>query len=117
MNNIIDLDVVRNQIKEFRKRVLQVDFKARGSSALSPEMYLTHSGFKNDNLIIQIRNQSNESDLVELAEDPYRGDYLISIGNRKLSINYAEALDLYVLLNTVYSRVDGISSITTLLEE
>lgn len=117
MTNIINLSQIREQVSDIKRVVLKVDFKKRGNTKFNDELYLEESHYKNNELTLKIKNNSSEADTLTLTEDPYRGGYALETGKKSLFLDFSEALDLYVLLNSLFNKVDGIDNIVSLLEE
>lgn len=110
MSKIIDLNKVKRQSSPIKK-VIRVEFDAN----TLPEAFIEESSYDKDSqLNIKLRNINSDSPST-LSENAFEGTYSVTIGNKTHTLNYHEAMDLYLLLNCVYNKEGGIKSITDLL--
>jgi len=116
MSNLVDFSSLKQRQEELKKKVILVEFKKRNNTELDKEMYIEHSSGTN-NLKLMVQNNRLLTGPVNLEEDAYAGGYNIAINGKSMFLDFAESLDLYVLLNSLFSKTDGIKSVTTLLEE
>jgi hypothetical protein len=92
--------------------VQQITFKRN----CNPETFIEESHFdRSEGYNVTLRNINSKTP-VTLKEDVFKGGYDITTETQKLHLNYAEALDLYILLKSVYTKDDGIESIEDLLD-
>jgi hypothetical protein len=117
MSNLVDFSSLKQRQEELKKKVILVEFKKRNNTELDNEMYIEHSSGTNNNLKLMVQNNRLLTGPVNLEEDAYAGGYNITINGKNMFLDFAESLDLYVLLNSLFSKTDGIKSVTTLLEE
>lgn len=110
MSKIIDLTKLKRQTSPV-KRVIRVEFQGE----LAADAFIEESHHdKDDQLSIKLRNINSDTPSL-LTENAFAGNYTVTIGEKVLNVNYHEAMDLYLLLNSVYTREGGIKSITDLL--
>lgn len=101
MDNVVKLP-------SFHRNILKVEFKSgcQGETylqqVLDGELKIKHNGSGN---------------ILSSTEDQVEGGYNITQDGNTVFIPYHHALDLYVLLHSIFSDKDGIAKITNVLDE
>jgi uncharacterized membrane protein YfhO len=109
MSKLIDISNVKKLPK---KKVQQITFKRN----CNPETFIEESHFdRNEGYNVTLRNINSKSPIT-LKEDVFAGHYTVNTEKQTLTLDYAEALDLYILLKSVYTKDDGIEAIEDLLD-
>lgn len=110
MSKIVDLTLLKRQTSPVKK-VIRIEFQGE----LAADAFIEESTYdKDQQLTVKLRNINSDIPSV-LTENAFAGTYTVSIGEKTISVNYHEAMDLYLLLNSMYNREGGIKSITDLL--
>jgi hypothetical protein len=114
MTKIINLQEVRD-LSNTIKKILKLSFVKN----FDDELYLEESTNKNNVLDLKIRHFGNSSNSLQISasECPYEGGYEFNISDKTIFLNYAESLDLYVMLNSLFKGTDSVRSIETIMEE
>lgn len=114
MSKIINFNEIRSSLNS-KKKVVKLSFVKN----FDDELYLEESNTKDNVLTMNLRHFDNHSETLPLSanECPFEGGYLFRIGEKNLFLNYAESLDLYVLLNGLFKSTDNVKNIETIMEE
>ena len=115
MTKLIDLTYEREK-KTLTKKVVRVEFKRD----VAPELFLEESFTIDHGININIKNINLDMNIATLKECPYDAGFDIALtkgSDKEIFLDYAESLDLYLLLHSLYGKADGISSIATIAEE
>jgi len=114
MSKIINFNEIRSSLNS-KKKVVKLSFVRN----FDDELYLEESNTKDNILTLNLRHFGNHSESLSLRaeECPFEGGYFFRIGEKSIFLNYAESLDLYVLLNGLFKSTDNVKNIETIVEE
>lgn len=114
MSKIINFNDIKNSLTS-KKKVVKLSFIKN----FEDELYLEESTTKDNVLSLNLRHFGTYSETPPLTADecPFEGGYFFKVGGKTIFLNYAESLDLYVLLNGIFKSTDNVRNIETIMEE
>ena len=104
MNNL-HLSIVP---KNSNRKTLQIEFKKRNGSKIANE-YLS---LEDDGTVLTLTSATSGGRVIEITEDKFVGGYEIVQPSHCVFLSYAEIFDLFIALNSLYSRDNEIESIS-----
>ena len=114
MSKIINFSEIKSSLNS-KKKVVKLSFVKN----FDDELYLEDSTTKDNVLSVNLQHFGTHSETPPLTanECPFEGGYFFRIGGKDIFLNYAESLDLYVLLNGIFKSADNVKNIETIMEE